>query len=96
MRLAPGESTTVELTLTERSFAYWDVADTAWPELLERNEGRDRDRSVTSLHRARAGWYVDGGTYEILVGRSSADISGRAEIEVEGSAEPLAPTSPVG
>ncbi len=96
VRLAPGESTTVELTLTERSFAYWDVADTAWPELLERNEGRDRDRSVTSLHRPRAGWYVDGGTYEILVGRSSADISGRAEIEVEGSAEPLAPTSPVG
>jgi beta-glucosidase len=96
VRLAPGGSTTVELTLTERSFAYWDVADTAWPELLERNEGRDRDGSVTSLHRARAGWYVDAGTYEILVGRSSADISGRAEIEVEGSAEPLAPTSPLG
>lgn len=86
----------MELTLTERSFAYWDVADTAWPELLERNEGRDRDGSATSFHRARAGWYVDAGIYEILVGRSSADISGRAEIEVEGSNEPLAPTLPVG
>ena len=96
VRLAPGESTTVELELTERSFAYWDVADTAWPELLERNEGMDRDRSATSLHRAEAGWYVDPGIYEIHVGRSSADISGRAEIEVEGSREPLAPTSPVG
>jgi beta-glucosidase len=96
VRLAPGESTTVELELTERSFAYWDVADTEWPELLDRNEGTDRDRSASSLHRAQAGWYVDAGVYEIHVGRSSADISGRAEIEVEGSTEPLAPTSPVG
>jgi beta-glucosidase len=96
VRLAPGESTTVQLELTERSFAYWDVADTAWPELLERNEGRDRDASAHPLHRGEAGWYVDAGTYEIQVGRSSADISGRAEIEVEGSPEPLGPTPPPG
>jgi beta-glucosidase len=96
VRLAPGESTTVQLELTERSFAYWDVADTAWPELLERNEGTDRDGSANALHRGEAGWYVDAGTYEIQVGRSSADISGRAEIEVEGSPEPLGPTPPPG
>src|ERR1019366_949144 len=82
VRLGPGESTTVELELTERSFAYWDVADTEWPNLLERNEGADRDRSASALHRAKAGWYVDGGIYEIHVGRSSADISGRVDIEV--------------
>ncbi len=86
----------MQLELTERSFAYWDVADTAWPELLERNEGTDRDGSANALHRGEAGWYVDAGTYEIQVGRSSADISGRAEIEVEGSPEPLAPTPPPG
>ena len=96
VRLAPGESTTVQLELTERSFAYWDVADTDWPELLQRNEGSDRDASAQALHRGEAGWYVDAGTYEIQVGRSSADISGRAEIEVEGSPEPLGPTPPAG
>jgi beta-glucosidase len=96
VRLAPGESTTVKIELTERSFAYWDVADTEWPELLARNEGRDRDGSVASLHRPEAGWYVDAGLYEIQVGRSSADISGRAEIEVEGGAEPLSLASAVG
>jgi beta-glucosidase len=96
VRLAPGESTTVEVELTERSFAYWDVADTEWPKLLDRNEGMDRDGSAASLHRAQAGWYVDAGVYEIDVGRSSANISARVEIEVEGGPEPLATTSPVG
>jgi beta-glucosidase len=96
VRLAAGESTTVNIELTERSFAYWDVADTEWPKLLARNEGSDRDGSAASLHRPEAGWYVDAGVYEIHVGRSSADISGRAEIDVEGGAEPLSPTSAVG
>jgi hypothetical protein len=86
----------VKIDLTERSFAYWDVADTEWPELLDRNEGTDRDASAAALHRPEAGWYVDPGVYEIHVGRSSADISGRVEVDVEGSAEPLSPTSAVG
>ena len=96
VRLGPGESTTVKIALTERSFAYWDVADTEWPGLLDRNEGTDRDASAAALHRPEAGWYVDAGVYEIHVGRSSADISGRVEVDVEGSAEPLSPASAVG
>ena len=45
VRLGPGESTTVDLELNERSFAYWDVADTEWPKLLERNEGVEQASS---------------------------------------------------
>jgi hypothetical protein len=32
--------------------------------------------------RREPGWQVDAGTYEVLIGRSSADISGRASVEV--------------
>jgi hypothetical protein len=85
----------VSIELNERSFAYWDVADTDWPVLLERL-GEDRDRSAAALHRAEPGWYVDGGRYRILVGRSSADISAQVDIDVEGSGEPLPAGAPVG
>jgi beta-glucosidase len=95
VRLGAGEKTTVTIALNERSFAYYDVADTDWFSILERVHGRAPD-SEYGLHRAQAGWYVDGGTYEVLVGRSCADICERLQIEVEGSAKPLPATSPVG
>jgi hypothetical protein len=41
------------------------------------------------LHRSQAGWYVDPGTYELLIGRSSADISHLVEVEVTGTTSPL-------
>ena len=96
VRLAPGQSATVSVELNERSFAYWDVADIEWPQLLARYDGRDMDRSAASLHRAQAGWYVEPGSYEILVARSSADIVARATVVLQGSDGPLPSTSPVG
>ncbi|KXP10797.1 glycoside hydrolase family 3 C-terminal domain-containing protein [Tsukamurella pseudospumae] len=56
--LGPGESTTVELDLPRRAFAYWDA---------RRND-----------------WVVAGGAYRIEVGRSSEDIDGAAQIELDG------------
>jgi beta-glucosidase len=95
VHLGPGEKTTVKVVLNERSFAYYDIADTAWFAVLERLHGHAPD-SGHGLHRAEAGWYVDAGAYEVLVGRSSADIQHRLQVQVEGSAKPLPATAPVG
>ena len=95
VRLAPGERTTVRIELNERSFAYYDVADTEWPELLERLGGVDRDRSP-SFHRSESGWYVDPGTYQVEVGRSCEDIVARVGVEVVGRTGPIPRNAPVG
>jgi beta-glucosidase len=94
--LAPGEREVVTVTLVERSFAYYDVADEAWPAEMARYGGHDPDQSMAALHRAQAGWYVDAGRYEVLVGRSSDDITAVLPIEIEGGPGPLAPSAPVG
>ena len=89
--LDPGETTTVSLELNERSFAYYDIADNDWLSLLPR-----MPKSVfhhgpvpPSLHRSEPGWYVDSGTYELRIGRSSADIAHVVEILVTGTDSPL-------
>jgi beta-glucosidase len=61
VHLDPGASTTVELPLGERAFAFWDV---------ERDD-----------------WTVEPGRFEVLVGASSRDLRGGADLEVTG--EPL-------
>ena len=95
VRLDSGESTTVTLELGARSFAYWDVADTDWPLLAGRRANPGQHIHDGPLHRQRAGWYLDGGTYELHVGRSSADIAHRVAVEVAGGPEPLDPASPL-
>jgi beta-glucosidase len=95
VHLSPGETATVTIELNERSFAYWDIADTDWPLVVHRMGDHHPDKGE-GLHRAEAGWYVDEGTYELQVGCSSADISERVEIQVTGSGAPLPGTAPVG
>ncbi|MEM9564400.1 MAG: glycoside hydrolase family 3 C-terminal domain-containing protein [Actinomycetota bacterium] len=79
--LGPGESTTVTLTLDERSFAYWDPGQPEWPAL--------RDGHATTLpqlrkveRRTEAGWVVEPGRYDVLIGNSVADIVGEATVEL--------------
>lgn len=95
VRLGPGESTVAGIELTERSFAYYDIADADWFGLQERL-GDAGSTSHQALHRERAGWYLDAGTYEIQVGRSSADICERVQVEVTGSSQPLPLSTPPG
>jgi beta-glucosidase len=95
VHLVPGEKTTVSIELNERCFAYYDVADTDWPGNVSRLQVYDAEREG-GAHRAQAGWYVDGGTYEVQVGRSCEDIFARLEIQVEGRTRPLPGTEPVG
>jgi hypothetical protein len=70
----------VELWLDDRSFAYWDPGQGDWGDVA----GRFTQISPQLVeHQRRApGWQVDAGTFEVLIGRSSADISGRASVEV--------------
>lgn len=87
VQLEPAESTTVELELVDRSFAYWDPGQPDWtivtghfsPEMAASGQVRVQDRR-------QPGWQVDPGRYEIVIGRSSADITGRAVVEIPGRA----------
>jgi beta-glucosidase len=75
VELDPGESTTVQLELGDRAFAYWDPADEYWATTAEqRATGVVPVGGVNALHREVAGWYVDPGEYHIHVGRSSAEL----------------------
>ena len=89
--LDPGETTTVLLELNERSFAYYDIADNDWLSLLPQMPKTVFHHGPVppSLHRSEPGWYVDAGTYELRIGRSSADISHVVEIGVTGGSSPL-------
>jgi beta-glucosidase len=95
VHLDPGESTTVILELGERSFAYYDIVDADWPELTERRANPPAHVHDGPLHHRQAGWYVDSGTYQLHVGRSSANIAHVVEVEVEGSPAPLAADVPL-
>jgi beta-glucosidase len=95
VRLGAGEKATVSVPLNARSFAYYDVADTDWPVILERLASPHADGSP-GVHREEPGWYLDGGTYEILVGRSAGATVQRLAVEVEGSPHPLPRSEPAG
>jgi beta-glucosidase len=80
VHLEPGQSSVVELRLDDRSFAYWDPGQDDWDEVAARFT--QISPQIAAQDRRAAGWQVDPGPYEILVGRSSADVTGRARVEV--------------
>lgn len=96
VHLAAGASTVVQFELTERSFAYWDVGDPEFAVLAAQLSHNDAGFDGGGLHRAEAGWYLETGTYQLQVGRSSADISCAVEVEVQGGPGPLGPLAPPG
>jgi hypothetical protein len=73
VHLAPGETATVALELTDRAFAYWDPGDPSWESLLPRAAVSPMIRS-DEARRTTGGWRIDPGTYVLRVGRSSADL----------------------
>jgi beta-glucosidase len=79
--LEPSESAIVEITLDGRSFAYWDPGQPDRREIAERVP-------LLRLTRASiepsppAGWRIDEGTYDILVGHSSARIAASCSVQV--------------
>ena len=81
VNVAPGETAAVELRLDDRSFAYWDPGQPEWDELVTRFSAFQSQ--FVGQQRRSPGWQVDAGRYEVLIGRSSDDIVGRATIEVK-------------
>ena len=81
LTLDAGQSSVVELVLGDRAFAYWDPAQGDWDEV------RARLPEMAALlsppgERRTPGWHVDAGRYDILIGRSSVDITNRCRVEV--------------
>jgi beta-glucosidase len=87
VHLEPGASTTVEVTLDGRSFARWVDVDPAYQALVSR-QTRDAAWMPMPADAGEAGWVVDSGTYDILVGRSSAEISHTVAVELAGGPLP--------
>ena len=81
VHLAPGETTTVSLELTDRAFAYWDPGDPSWDDLRPRAAVSPMIRADEE-RRTTGGWRVDPGTYVLHAGRSSADLPDAVPISV--------------
>ncbi len=85
--LDPGASTTVSLPLGERAFAHWRAADPVSADLAANLQTWLTSSRPASATVARAGWVIDAATYELHLGRSSADITHVVGIEVVESVE---------
>ena len=84
--------------MLERYERWWErgrAVDEAWLDLADRRNIPAAHVHDGPLHRGRAGWYVEGGTYQLHVGRSSADIAHILGVEVVGGLEPLAASAPL-
>ena len=88
--LDPGESRTVQLELGPRAFAYWDPGNPEWEHLAEMQRECNPFGPRPPEKRTEAGWRIDAGVYDVLVGRSSADLPHRLELRLT----PADPSSP--
>ena len=81
--LAPSETATVDLELSDRSFSYWDPGQPDW-EAIEGTVHPDRTRIAPAEIRARVdpGWRLEAGNYELRIGRSSADLPLTCRVDV--------------
>ena len=77
--LAPGESTTLRLTLTDRSFAVWDRGSGRRAELKSRLPFADM---MAPASTREPGWRIHPGRYVVHVARSSADIVHSVPVDV--------------
>jgi beta-glucosidase len=80
--LDPDETSHVTLVLDERAFAYWDPGQPDWEQVRPRLGHLMGVEGRGPVERRSAGWQVDAGQYELLIGRSSVDIGSRLGVEV--------------
>ncbi len=85
VNLPAGERTEVTLRLDGRSFAHWHQSDARSAELRSRLAVPFLASASFSSpsYGGRAGWRVEAGTYQLHLGRSSADITWSLPIEVD-------------
>jgi beta-glucosidase len=79
VNLEAGLSSTVELNLDDRSFAYWDPGQPDWAAVTAR-----AGLAATGLGGPppEPGWIVAPGSYRLHIGRSVTDIAHVIEIEI--------------
>jgi beta-glucosidase len=82
VRLETGETATVDLALDTRCFTYWDPGQADWPHVSARPPLAVVGPGGATQERRAPGWQLDAGRYELLIGRSSADIAARHTVEV--------------
>jgi beta-glucosidase len=80
VRLEPGETTTVQIVLDDRSFAYWDSGQPDWD--AEKARLHSTIDVFPSARESRRGWQVDSGDYDLLIGTSSDRILSRVSVTV--------------
>jgi beta-glucosidase len=79
--LEPGETTTVDLVLERRAFAYWEPGQDDWDDVQALLPQMFNVLSPPIPRRTR-GWQVDAGRYDLLIGRSSGDAPIRCSVVV--------------
>jgi beta-glucosidase len=79
--LEAGETKAVDLVLDARSFAYWDPGQDDWDQVKSMTPDMFSALTPETERRAR-GWHVDAGRYDVLIGRSSADIAASCSVEI--------------
>ena len=79
--LEPGETTTVDLVLERRAFAYWEPGQDDWDDVQALLPEMFNLLSPPAPRRER-GWQVDAGRYDLLIGRSSEDTPIRCSVVV--------------
>jgi beta-glucosidase len=82
VRLAPGETTVVDLELDERAFAYWDPGQPDWDQVWARVEPVAFVDPTPRRDRRAPGWQVDPGVYDLLVARSADDVAHTLRVEL--------------
>ena len=78
VRLSPGETTTVQIVLDDRAFAYWDNGHEDWDKIRARVQSNvDVPGSATGSGR---GWRTDPGPYDLLIGTAADRILHRLAV----------------
>jgi beta-glucosidase len=87
VRLEPGETKVAELVLDERAFSYWDPGDPDWERIVPPSAVQffGRRRGTDAPHRR--GWQADPGDYDVMIGRSSVEITATVRVRWSGSAD---------
>jgi beta-glucosidase len=81
--LDPGEHGIARVALGPRAFAYWDPGDPDREALQERLAGLQFGGRGAGLRSSSTpGWRIDGGVYEVRVGRSAEDIAHVATVKM--------------
>ena len=81
IRLDPGQSGRVTLTLTDRSFSHWDPGTAETTNLKARMPLGNMIKKAAGSDRP-AGWRIEPGIYRLHVGTSSQAIVSTVAVEI--------------